>query len=153
MSEDEREIPTTSKRENFSSEEKEEEISKKRQELIRLSEDGEISQSVASLKKASGKVVLKIHAEWEMKQAEKANQFLTDLLISKFSDLLGGLGAIENSEELEKDLLKDKLLKRDVKNLVEKLTPFLPCLGLLSGGITVGKHVFKKKFSEERQEE
>ena len=84
---------------------------------------------------------------------KKANAFLTDLLISKFADLLGGLEAIESSDELEKDLTKDKLLRRDVKNLVEKVTPFLPYLGLLSGGVTVGKHVVKKKYRGNEKEE
>ena len=89
--------------------------------------------------------MLKIYAEYEAKQAEKANAFLTDLLVSKFADLLGGLNAIESGEELEKELIKNKLLKRDVKSVVEKLSPFLPYLGILSGGVTVGKHVFKKQ--------
>ena len=121
------------------------EVMKKREELIRLSEDGEINQSVQNLKKASNKVILKIYAEYEIKQAEKANIFLTDFLISKFSDLLGGFEAIERSEELEKDLSKDKLLKRDLKSVLEKFSPYLPYLGIFSGGITVGKHVIKKR--------
>ena len=128
-------------------------IMKKREELIRLSEDGEISQSVQNLKKASDKVILKIYAEYEVKQAEKANAFLTDLLISKFADLLGGLEAIESSEELEKELVKDKLLKRDVKSVVEKLSPYLPYLGILSGGVTVGKHVIKKQSTATTSEQ
>ena len=140
------EIPTTTNCETR------EEVAKKRQELLRLSEDGEIPQSVASLKKASGKVVLKIYAEYERQQAEKANAFLTDLLVSKFADLLGGLEAIESSEELEKELSKDKLLRRDVKFLVEKVTPYLPYLGIISGGITVGKHVMKKKYQGKEEE-
>ena len=144
MSNGNEEIPTTPN--NIDN--REEEINRKRNELLRLSEDGEIEQKVSQLKKASGKVILRIYAEYEMKQAEKANMFLTDLLISKFSDLLGGLEAIESSDELEKDLIKDKLLRRDVKNIVEKMTPFLPYLGLLSGGITVGKHVIKKKYDD-----
>ena len=117
---------------------------KKREELIRLSEDSVITQSVKNLKKSSDKVILKIYSEYEVKQAEKANVFLTDLLISKFSDILGGLEAIESSEELEKELAKDKLLKHDVKSLVEKVSPYLLYLGILSGGVTVGKHVIKK---------
>ena len=125
------------------------EVMKKREELIKLSEDGEISQSVQNLKKSSDKVILKIYAEYEVKQAEKANVFLTDLLISKFADLLGGLEAIESSEELEKELIKDKLLKRDVKSVVEKLSPYLPYLGILSGGVTVGKHVIKKQSKKD----
>ena len=145
MSNDSQEIPTTAN--NTCNEERD--VARKREELLQLSEDGEIKQSVASLKKASNKVILKIYAEYERQQAEKANVFLTDLLISKFSDILGNLDAIESSEELEKELNGDKLLKRDVKNLVENLTPFLPCLGLLSGGVTVGKHVYKKKYNKE----
>ena len=145
------EIQTTPKHKNDKN--TDEEINRKRNELLRLSEDGEISQSVANLKKASGKIIQKIYTEYERQQAEKANAFLTDLLISTFADLLGGLEAIESSEELEKDLTKDKLLKRDVKNLVEKITPFLPYLGIISGGITVGKHVVKKKYSVEEEEE
>ena len=47
-----------------------------------------------NLKKANDKVILKIHAEYEVRQAEKANAFLTDLIISKIADLLGGLDAI-----------------------------------------------------------
>ena len=122
------------------------EVLKKREELIRLSEDGEISQSPQNLKKASDKVILKIHAEYEAKQAVKANVFLTDLLISKLSDLLGGLEAIESSEELEKELVNDKLLQRDVKSVVEKFTPFLPYLAILSPGVTVGRHVVKRQM-------
>ena len=89
--------------------------------------------------------LLKIHAEYEVKQSKKANAFLTDLLISKFAELLGGLDAIESSDELEKELGNDKLLKRDVKSVVEKVSPYLPYLRILSGGVTVGKHVIKKQ--------
>ena len=128
-------------------------ILKKREELIRLCEDGEISHSVQNLKKANDKVILKIYVEYEVRQAEKAKVFLTDLLISKFADLLGELDAIESSEELEKELVNDKLLKKDVKSLVEKLTPFLPYLGILSGGVTVGKHVVKHKTKDFKTED
>ena len=54
----------------------------------------------------------KLVNQCEVRQAEKANVFLTDLLITKFADLLGGLYAIESSEELVND--------KDVKSLVEK---------------------------------
>ena len=143
---DHAEIPQmgTNEQENKTQDVKKE-VMKKREELIKLSEDGEISQSVQNLKKANDKVIQKIYSEYEVKQAERANEFLTDLLISKFADILGGLEAIESSEELEKELEKDKLLKRDLKSVVEKLSPYLPYLGILSGGVTVGKHVIKKR--------
>ena len=40
---------------------------------------------------------------------KKANEFLTDLLISKFSKLLGVLGAIESVKNIEIELKKDEL--------------------------------------------
>ena len=45
----------------------------KRAELIRLSESGEISQSVKCLRKASNKVIAKIYNEYEAKQVDTAN--------------------------------------------------------------------------------
>ena len=69
------------------------------------------------------------------------------MVISKFSDLLGGLDAIESSKEFDKELKNDKLLIRDVKKIVERFMPFLPFLGIISGGVTVGKHVIKHKSS------
>ena len=144
---------STTAREEKQTQDVKKEVMKKREELIRLSEDGEISQSVQNLKKASDKVILKIHAEYEVKQAEKVNAFLTDLLISKFADLLGGLKAIESSEELEKELAKDKLLKRDVKSVIEKLSPYVPYLGILFWGITVGQHVIKKHVDKKQTKE
>ena len=151
MNKDENEIQTTEN--NFNQESKDEEVAKMRKKLLQLSEDGEIKYSTSSLKKASNKIILKIYAEYERQQAEKTNAFLTDLLISKFSDLLGGLEAIESSETLEKELSKDELLKKDVQNLIEKIAPFIPFIGLLSGGITVGKHVVNKKYKNEEETE
>ena len=59
-------------------------------------------------------VVDKIYDEYEDRRLEKANQFLTNLFISRFADLLGavgGLNAIESSKTLNDDLQKDRLLK------------------------------------------
>ena len=54
---------------------------------------------------------------------------------------MGGLDTIGSVENLEDELKKDNLLRRDVSNLVSSLTPYIPHLGFLSGGITVGKHI------------
>ena len=110
---------------------------------MKLAADGDLDKSVAYIK-ASQKVINKLYTEYERKRMQKANEFLTDLLISKFANTLG-LDAIESPEELTKDLNKDELLKRDVHSLVERITPFIPFLGFLSGGITTAKHVYGHK--------
>ena len=38
------------------------------------------------------------------RRTQKAKEFLTDLLLSKFVGALGGLAAIENEEELSREL-------------------------------------------------
>ena len=116
-----------------------------REALIRLAEDGELDKSVAYIRKASKKVIEKLYEEYERKRLRKANEFITDSLISKFADTLGGLNAIESPEELIQDLGKDELLRRDVYRLVETLSPYIPCIGFLSGGITTAKHVYNHK--------
>ena len=57
------------------------------------------------------KVVDKIYDEYDARRLEKSKQFLTDLVISRFADILRGLNAIEYSEALNDDLQKDRLLK------------------------------------------
>ena len=119
-----------------------------RSELIKLAEDGEIDQSVKYIKTASYKLITKLYKEYEDKRLQKTNEFLTDLLISKFSNLLGGLDATESVENMEDELKKDELLRRDVTNVVALLTPYIPYLGILSGGKTVGTHVLKHMLNK-----
>ena len=82
---------------------------------------------------------------------QKAKEFLTDQLISRFANTLGGLDAIELPEELTKDLKKDELLKRDVHSLVERITSFTPFLGFLSCGITTARHVYSHKTNQQEE--
>ena len=80
---------------------------------------------------------------------EKANIFLTDLIISKYVKLLGGFDAIENPEVLEDEIKKDDLLKR----VVEMFSPYIPYLGILSGDITTVKHVYNDKNKPETKKQ
>ena len=59
-----------------------------------------------------------------------------------------GLDAIDSVENMEEEWKNGKLLRRDVPNLVSSITPYLPYLGFLSGGITVGKHVSNHMYSK-----
>ena len=79
---------------------------------------------------------------------EKANEFLTDMLISKFNRIMDGLDANDSVENMEEELKKHDLLRRDVTNLVSSITPYLPYSGFLSGGITVEKHVSNHMYNK-----
>ena len=110
------------------------EIDRNRTELLRLSGGGDVVQLVNYPKKASAKIIDKVYAEYKPNRLEKANQFLTDLVISNFSHILGELDAIESSKALNDELRNDRLLKKDVDAIVRQLAPFIPALYILSGG-------------------
>ena len=50
-------------------------IWKKRDELLKLAEKGDLDKSVAYTKKVSQKVINKLYTEYERKHMEKANDY------------------------------------------------------------------------------
>ena len=121
----------------------ESEVERKRCELIRLCEDGEIDKPSKYIRKANRKIIEKIYREHDRNRQRKANEFLTDLIISKFASVLGGVDAIESPEDLKSELSRDELLRRDVYKAADTITPYIPLMGLLSGGVITAKHVAK----------
>ena len=103
-------------------------VDQKRMKMIQLSEVGEISQSVKYIKKASDKVICKLYAEYLYREQDKTNAVLADTVIVKF--------AVE--------LREDKLLQGNIKTAITFIAPFIPFIGLVTGGATVGKHVMRK---------
>ena len=143
------ELETTNEKVSKATEDiKTDDNSKIRDELLKLAEEGELDKSVLYIKKASQKIIDKLYSEYERKCMQKANEFLTDLFISKFSSTLGGLDVIEAPESLSEELKKDELLKRDVYSLVESLTPYLPFVGILSGAPPTFKHLYSHKAKD-----
>ncbi len=67
---------------------------------------------------------------------EKASAALCDLVISKFGLLLGGLDAIEDPKTLEEELKSDDLLRADIERITITIAPYIPLIGILSGGLT-----------------
>ena len=116
----------------------------KRDDLLEGSRNGTVEKSEEYIRRAKKKVIEKMYAEEEAKRRRRADEFLTDFAISKLADLLGGLNAVEAPEELSDELKRDDLLRRDVMGLVRWVSPLVPFWGILSGGITVTKHISKK---------
>ena len=132
---------------------KETEADRRRLKMVQLAESGEISQSVKYIKKASDKVICKLYAEYEWIQQDKSNTVLADVLITKFSELMGMLETVPSGDALAAELREDKLLQGNIKTAVNFLAPFIPFIGLVTGGATVGKHMMKQRASNFESEE
>ena len=118
-----------------------------RDELIQLSTEGKIKQKKKFLREAD-ETIEKICQEYTANQLDEANGQLADILLTKFSEMMEQMELVKSKCKLEKDLAKNELLKNDVKKIVGYITPFVPLIGIISGGITVGGHVVSKKMSE-----
>ena len=124
-----------------------------RDELIQLATEKKIKYKKKFLKEADDETIEKICAEYAAQQLDEVNEQLVGILIEKFSDLLTKLEMVKSDCDLEGDLSKNKILKRDLKILTGYVTPYVPFVGLISGGITVGGHVVNKKVFSEKEEE
>ena len=139
------------KRESLNGEAGEVKVDQKRMKMIQLSEIGEVSQSVKYIKKASDKVICKLYAEYLYREQDKTNAVLADTLIVKFADLLEMLNTVPSAKDLAVELKEDKLLQGNVKTAITFIAPFIPFIGLVTGGATVGKHVMKKQNEQAKQ--
>ena len=116
-----------------------------RMRMVQLAEAGEISQSVKYIKKASDRVISKLHTEYLMIEQDKNNAILSDVLITKFSELMGMLQTVPSGELLAAELREDKLLQGDIKKAVSFISPFIPFIGAITGGATLGKHIMRQR--------
>ena len=116
-----------------------------RMRMIQLAEAGEISQSVKYIKKASDKVISKLYAEYQRMEEDKNNTILADVLITKFSELMGMLQTVPSGELLAAELREDKLLRGDIKKAVSFISPYIPFIGAITGGASLVKHMMKQR--------
>ena len=122
----------------------EKEADHKRMKMIQLAESGQLSHSVKYIKKASNRVICKLYAEHLYIEQDKTNAVLADTLIVKFAELMEMLNTVPSGEDLAVELREDKLLQGNIKSAVNFIAPFVPFIGLVTGGATVGKHVMRK---------
>ncbi len=120
-----------------------------RNELITLAEKQEIKHSVAYIKKASHSALEKIKGEYERKQLEETNEYLTETFMGKLSELMEGVNMIDDAKKMEEELLHNKMVKRDLKNTLGYVTPYIPLIGLVCGVSIVGKHMYNRKPTDE----
>ncbi len=119
-----------------------------RAELITLAEKGEIKHSAAYIKKASQGALEKIKGDYERKQLEETNDYLSETLMGKLSEFMEATNMIDDAKSMEEELVHNKMVKRDLKNILGHITPYIPLIGLVCGVTIVGKHVYNKKPAE-----
>ena len=61
---------------------------------------------------------------------------------------MDNLSWVKDNVSLEKDLSGNELFKKDVKKIIGYLTPYIPMVGLISGGVAIGAHVADKKLND-----
>ncbi len=105
----------------------------------------EIKHSVAYIKKASHSALEKIKAEYERKQLQETNEYLSETLMEKLSEFMQGVNMIDDAKSMEEELLHNRMVKRDLKNMLGYVTPYIPLIGLVCGISIVGKHMYNRK--------
>ena len=84
---------------------------------------------------------------------DETNEYVADTLIKQFSELATFLELVEDAGALEEELGNNELFKRDVKNIIGYVTPYIPFIGLACGGICFVKYVMGKRQPKEEDKE
>ena len=121
-----------------------------REKLISLAEKGKINYSPKYIQKANRDVLEKIKIKYDRKITEKSSKMVSNLIVSKFSDILEKTNLIDSSSELKQELDENELFKEELNELVnDELMPLIPKIGLISGGVTVVEKIIKKRMGKQ----
>ena len=113
-------------------------------ELLMLSEAGEIKYKSKYLKKASNKTLERIQAEYKRQQLESVNKEVTEALIKKFSELMKSVANVRDVKGLKSDLLENGLLIDEIKRIIGGITPVIPFIGIIGAAVIVAKYVYQR---------
>ncbi len=86
-----------------------------RAELITLAEKGEIKHSAAYIKKASQGALEKIKGDYERKQLEETNEYISETLMGKLSGFMEATNMIDDAKSMEEELIHNKMVKKRFK--------------------------------------
>ena len=125
-----------------------------REEVLRLVGEGKIRRTNKFVEKASDETLEKIYKDYLAKQLDETNEHIVDTLIKQLSELMTSLELVnvDDGESFRKDLGNNELFRRDVKNALSYVTPYIPFVGLVCGGICIAKYVMKKKPEEPKED-
>ena len=126
-----------------------------KEELLRLVAEKKIKHTAKYIENATDETLITKATKITKarQESDEVNEKVTGVLITKLSELMVNLDLVKDNVTLEDDLAKNELFKRDVKRVIGYLTPYVPMVGLVSGGITVGAHVADKKLNSKEEPE
>ena len=120
------------------------------EKLISLAEKGKINYSPKYIQKASRDILEKIKIRYDRKSTEKSSKMVSDLIVSKVSDILEKTNLIDSSSESTKELDENEMFKEELYEMVnDHLMPLIPHIGLVSGGVTVAEKIIKKRMEKQ----
>jgi len=124
-----------------------------RNKLIQLSELGVIKQKVKFLKECPAETLITIQKKYEADQLRETNEFITRKVMENASSLLCWVDLVKKKYEadLSNELEENTLLRKDVEKIVESISPYFPLLGLVTGGVSVGKFAVKSRLEGEEE--
>ena len=121
-----------------------------REKLISLAEKGKINYTPKYIQKANRDALEKIKIKYDRKITEKSSKMVSNLIVSKLSDILEKTNLIDSSSELKQELDENELFKEELNELVnDELMPLIPKIGLVSGGVTVAEKIIKKRMGKQ----
>ena len=121
-----------------------------REKLFSLAEKGKINYSSKYIQKANRDALEKITIKYDRKITEKSSKMVSNLLVSKLSDILEKTTLIESSDVLKQKLDENELFKEEFAELVgDELMPYISKIGLVSGGVTVVEEIIKKRMGKQ----
>ena len=121
-----------------------------REKLISLAEKGKINYSLKYIQKANRDALEKIKIKYDRKITEKSSKMVSNLLVSKLSDILEKTDLIESSDVFKQKLDENELFKEEFTELInDELMPYIPKIGLVSGGATVVEEIIKKRMGKQ----
>ena len=124
-----------------------------REKLLQLVAERKIRNTTKYIESATDEMLEKIYNDYQRKQLDETNEKIANILIKQVSGLMESLELVEDSESLKKDLEDNELLKRDVKNVLCFITPYIPYIGLACGGICISRYVWKKRQPAAKSED
>ena len=86
-----------------------------KEELLRLVAEKKIKHTAKYIESATDETLKKIYDDYKLQELDEVNEKVTDVLITKLSELMVNLELVKDNVSLENDLAKNELFKRDVK--------------------------------------